>query len=183
MRYGPDGDAVKRIYEVAKEQTGGKALTGFWSNKNWLADLEGERSVDIVGHSERWPLFFEPPYKYRAAGDPQTDDNPGTTVASVRACFHSNDPTPSVIPTILGQFDLVDGTKLLTVPIAMIFGKTPGHARRGRATSPASSSARSKRRTRTSPTSTSGTWTIPAISPALPGTPRNCEGRWARETA
>ncbi len=127
MRYGPDGAPVQRIYEVAKEQTGGNALTGFWTNKNWLAELEGERAVDIVGHSERWPLFFEPPYRYGAAGDPEADKNPQDPLSdSLQACFQSHDPSAVIIPTILGQFDLFYGLKLLNMPIAKVFGKTPG---------------------------------------------------------
>ncbi len=127
MRYGPEGRPVERIFEVAKAQSGGKALTGFWTNKNWLAELEGERSVDIVGHSERWPLFFEPPYKYKAAGDPSTDDNPADPLSpSVSACFHSSDPRAVILPTILGQFDLYYGFRLLNTPVALVFGSTPG---------------------------------------------------------
>lgn len=127
MKYGADGKPVERVYEVAKQQTGGKALTGFWSNKNWLADMEGETSVDIVGHSESWPLFYDPPYKYKMAGDPRTDSNPSDPPSvSVKACFHSNNGPAVMIPTILGQFDLYGGTKLLSVPLGSMFGKTPG---------------------------------------------------------
>ena len=127
MRYGADGKPIKRAYEVAKEQTGGKALTGFWSNKNWLAELEGQKTVNIVGHSERWPLFFEEPYKYKAAGDPASDNNPSDPLStSARALFHSNNTQAVVIPTILGQFDLYLGTRLLAMPIALLFGRQPG---------------------------------------------------------
>ncbi len=127
MRYGPDGKPVERIFEVAKERTGGRALTGFWSNKNWLAELEGERSVDIVGHSERWPLFFEPPYKYGAAGDPQTDEDPSDPLsAPIKCAFQTNDPGAVIVPTIFGQFDLYYGFRLLNMPISLLFGKTPG---------------------------------------------------------
>jgi hypothetical protein len=127
MRYGADGQPIQRVYEVAKAQTGGKSLGGFWSNKNWLAELEGERTVDVVGHSERWPLFFKPPYKYDAAGDPKTDNNPSDPIStSARALFHSNNFNAVVLPTILGQFDLYFGTRLLTIPIAKLFGMQPG---------------------------------------------------------
>ena len=110
MRYGPDGDPIERIYEVAKAETGGKALTGFWSNKNWLANIEGEKTVDIVGHSERYPLFFPPPYKYTAAGDPQTDDNPSDPLSGpFSASFYSDTTREILIPVLLGQFNLLLG--------------------------------------------------------------------------
>lgn len=127
MKYGAGGQPIERIYEVAKQQTGGKALTGFWSNKNWLADLEGEESVDIVGHSEKWPLFYDPPYQYKMAGDPKSDSNKSDPPSvSVRACFHSNNGPAVMVPTMMGQFDLIGGTKLLSVPLGSMFGKTPG---------------------------------------------------------
>ena len=127
MRYGPDGKPIQRVYEVAKNATGGKALCGFWSNKNWLADLEGERTVDIVGQSERWPLFFKPPWKYTNAGDPRTDNNPNDRMsASARCIFHSNNNAAMTIPTILGQFDVVFGMTMLAMPITLLFAKTPG---------------------------------------------------------
>lgn len=127
MKYGPDGKPLERMYEVAKQQTGGKSLTGFWSNKNWLADMEGERAVDIVGHSEKWPLFHSPPYQYKMAGDPPSDSNKNDPPSvSVRSCFHSNNAAAVMIPTMFGQFDLIGGTKLLSVPLGSMFGKTPG---------------------------------------------------------
>jgi Type I phosphodiesterase / nucleotide pyrophosphatase len=127
MRYGPDGKPVQRIFEVAKEQSGGKALTGFWSNKNWLSDLEAQRSVDVEGQSEKWPLFFEPPYKYRAAGDPKTDNNPSDPLsATARSLFHTNNGKTIVLPTMLGEFDALYGLRLLNTPIALLFGKNPG---------------------------------------------------------
>jgi hypothetical protein len=127
MKYGADGKPLERMFEVAKLQTGGKALTGFWSNKNWLADMEGERSVDIVGHSEKWPLFYGAPFQYGLAGDPPSDsDKSDPASVSVRACFHSNNANAVVIPTMLGQFDIIGGGKLLSVPLAYMFGTTPG---------------------------------------------------------
>ncbi|MBU1671934.1 MAG: alkaline phosphatase family protein [Actinobacteria bacterium] len=127
LRYGPDGLPVERMYEVAKQQTGGKATTGFWSNKNWLADLEAERSVDIEGTSEKHPLFYKPPYKYSAAGDPQTDTDPEDRLsANIKCAFHSNNTRAVLIPTLLGQFDLVVGTRLLSAPLSLFFGKNPG---------------------------------------------------------
>lgn len=127
LRYGPEGRPIERTFEVAKRETGGKALTGFWSNKNWLADFEGSRSVDIVGHSESWPLFFDPPQKYKMAGDPTSEkDKSDPASVSVRACFHSNNADGVVIPSLLGQFDLIGGSKLLSSPLAVMFGKTPG---------------------------------------------------------
>ncbi|HEY5531736.1 MAG TPA: alkaline phosphatase family protein [Candidatus Anoxymicrobiaceae bacterium] len=127
MRYGADGKPIQRIFEVAKEQSGGKALTGFWSNKNWLSDLEAQRSVDVEGQSEKWPLFFEPPYKYRAAGDPKTDNDPSDPLsATARSLFHTNNGKTIVLPTILGEFDMFYGLRLLNTPIALLFGKNPG---------------------------------------------------------
>ena len=128
MRYGPYGYPIKRIYEVAKTETDGKALTGFWSNKNWLANIEGEKTVDIVGHSERYPLFFPPPYKYSAAGDPQTDDNPSDPLsAPFSASFYSDTTREILIPIFLGQFNLLLGLGLYIVPISTILGATPGN--------------------------------------------------------
>ncbi len=128
MYFGEEGKPLKRVYEVAKEQTGGKALCGFWSNKDWLADLEGERTVDIIGHSERWPLFFMPPWKYRAAGDPQSDENPHDRLSASfgDCCMHSNNAEETTIPTMLGQFDLYLGFRMLNMPISLLFGKVPG---------------------------------------------------------
>ncbi len=127
MLYGTDGKPVQRVYEVAKDATGGKALGGFWSNKNWLSDLEGEKTVDIVGHSERWPLFFKPPWKYTNAGDPPTDANPKDRMsASARCLFHSDNNAEMTIPTALGQFDMFFGMRMLAMPISLLFAKTPG---------------------------------------------------------
>lgn len=127
MLYGKDGKPVQRVYEVAKNATDGKALCGFWSNKNWLSDLEGEKTVDIVGHSERWPLFFKPPWKYTNAGDPPTDNNPKDRMsASSRCLFHSNNNAAMTIPTVLGQFDMFFGMTMLAMPITLLFAKTPG---------------------------------------------------------
>ncbi len=128
MRYGPQGEAVKRIFEVAKEETGGKALTGFWSNKNWLADIEGERAVDIVGNSERFPLFFPSPYKYRAAGDPQTDSDPWDPLsAPFSACLYGDTTREIIVPTLLGQFNLMLGLGLYVMPINWFIGLMPGN--------------------------------------------------------
>ena len=127
MLFGKEGKPLERVYEVAKRQTGGKSLGGFWSNKNWLAELEGERTVEIVGHSERWPLFFEPPYKYRAAGDPLTDENPEDRLSATPRCiFHSDNARAIVIPTVLGQFDVLFGLRMLATPISLLFAKQPG---------------------------------------------------------
>lgn len=127
MLYGSDGKPVERVYEVAKNATDGKALCGFWTNKNWLSDLEGEKTVDIVGHSERWPLFFKPPWKYTNAGDPPTDNNPKDRMsASSRCLFHSDNTTAMTIPTVLGQFDMLFGMTMLAMPITLLFAKTPG---------------------------------------------------------
>ena len=68
MRYGPEGEPLKRIYEVAKDETGGRSLTGFWSNKNWLANIEGERTVDIVGDALRFPLSLPGSLQIRCRG-------------------------------------------------------------------------------------------------------------------
>ncbi len=128
MYYGEEGKPLKRIYEVAKEQTGGKALCGFWSNKDWLANLEGEKTVEIIGNSERWPFFFMPPWKYRAAGDPQSDENPQDRLSASfgDCCMHSNNAEETTIPTMLGQFDLYLAFRFLNMPISLLFGKVPG---------------------------------------------------------
>lgn len=128
MRHGPHGEPVKRVFEVAKEETGGKALTGFWSNKNWLADIEGERAVDIVGNSERFPLFFPPPYKYPAAGDPRTDTDPWDPLsAPFSACFYGDTTREVIVPALLGQFNLLLGLGLYIMPINMVIGFMPGN--------------------------------------------------------
>ncbi len=128
MRYGPEGEPIKRIYEVAKEETEGKALTGFWSNKNWLANIEGERTVDIVGHSERFPLFFPPPYKYSAAGDPATDENPADPLSGpLSACFYTDTTREILIPAMLGQFNLLLGLGIYVLPVSLMVGMTPGN--------------------------------------------------------
>jgi hypothetical protein len=127
MKYGPDGKPVERLFEVAKKETAGKSVCGFWSNKNWLTNLEAEKTLDLYGHSEHWPLFFQPPYKYNNAGDPQSDQDPSDPVsASFKACFCSNNFRSVLLPTILGQFQLVAGLRLITMPVTMIFGMTPG---------------------------------------------------------
>ncbi len=125
MLYG-SGEPVKRVFEVAKEVSGGKSLTGFWSNKNWLADLEGGRNVDIVGSSERFPLFFPPPNKY-SSGDPKTDTNPADPMSGpFSSCFYSNTLAEIVIPTLLGQFNLLLGLGMYVVPVSMFMGMNPG---------------------------------------------------------
>ncbi len=128
MLYGADGEPIERIYEVAKGETGGKSLTGFWSNKNWLANIEGERTVDIVGQSERFPLFFPPPYKYSAAGDPLTDENPSDPLSGpFSAGFYCDTTREILIPAMLGQFNLILGLGLYVMPVSMIVGNTPGN--------------------------------------------------------
>lgn len=127
MVYGPDGQQVERLYEVAKRYTDGKAVCGFWSNKNWLVELEAGRTLDIYGHSEHWPLFFKPPYKYAAAGDPPTDKDPRDRLSgSFTSCFHSNNVRAVMIPALLGQFDVIAGARLLATPISLALGKMPG---------------------------------------------------------
>lgn len=118
MRYGPNGAPIERIYEVAKKQTGGKALTGFWSNKNWLADIEAQRSVDIEGSSDKWPLFFPAPAKY--AGDPQ----PSTTF---NKGFYNDVTREVIMPTLLGQFNLLQALGMFLLPVTTIMGSTPGN--------------------------------------------------------
>jgi hypothetical protein len=119
---------IERIYEVAKKETGGKSLGGFWSNKNWLADLEGEKTVDIVGHSNRYPLFFPPPYKYTAAGDPQTDEDPWDPMsAPFSMCFYTDTTREILIPTLLGQFDPLLGLGIYLIPVSMVIGMMPGN--------------------------------------------------------
>jgi Type I phosphodiesterase / nucleotide pyrophosphatase len=128
MRYGPEGKPIQRIYEVAKDETAGRSLTGFWSNKNWLANIEGERTVDIVGQSEHFPLFFPPPYKYAAAGDPQTDENPSDPLSGpFSAGFYTDTTREVLIPALLGQFNLILGLGLYVMPVAIIIGRTPGN--------------------------------------------------------
>jgi len=126
MKYGPDGKPVERIYEVAKKKTGGKALCGFWSNKNWLADLEGERTVDIVGNSERFPLFFPAPRKY-IAGDPSSDADPNDPLSGpFSMSLYSDTLHEILIPTLLGQFSLLLGLGMYIVPVSLFFGLLPG---------------------------------------------------------
>jgi len=119
MRYGPDGAPIERIYEVAKKQTGGKALTGFWSNKNWLADIEAQRSVDIEGSSDKWPLFFPAPAKYNA-GDPL----PSGTFSDG---FYTDVTREVIIPTLLGQFNFLLGIGMFLLPVTTMIGSTPGN--------------------------------------------------------
>jgi hypothetical protein len=119
MRYGASGAPIERIYEVAKKQTGGKALTGFWSNKNWLADIEAQRSVDIEGSSEKWPLFFPVPAKYNA-GDPQAS-------VTFSKGFYTDVTREVVVPTMLGQFNLMLGLGMFFVPVTTTIGSTPGN--------------------------------------------------------
>jgi hypothetical protein len=127
MVYGPDGKEVERVYEVAKRYTDGKAICGFWSNKNWLVELEAGRTLDIYGHSEHWPLFFKSPYKYAAAGDPPTDKDPKDRLSDTfKSCLHSNNVRAVLLPTLLGQFDAMAGARLLATPISLLFGKMPG---------------------------------------------------------
>ena len=119
MRYGSNGAQVKRIYEVAKEETDGKSLTGFWSNKNWLAVLEGEAGVDIVSHSNRWPLFFDPPEKY-TPGDPQTDDDPDDPVSGPMKMCYFNVVPGQYPPGYLFLFNIY------SAPFLQSGGATPG---------------------------------------------------------
>jgi len=128
MLYGCEGEPLERIYEVAKEVTGDRALCGFWSNKNWLAEIEGERTVDIVGTSERVPLFFPAPYKYDAAGDPQTDENPGDPMSGpFSMCFYSDTMREILIPALLGQFNPLVALSMYFVPYSRSIGMTPGN--------------------------------------------------------
>lgn len=128
MLYGPDGKPIERVYEVAKRYTDGKAVCGFWSNKNWLVEVEAGRTLDLYGHSEHWPLFFEPPYKYETAGDPITDTNPEDplTASLLKSSMHSNNWESFILPTMLGQFDMAVGMRLLSMPVSKAFGNMPG---------------------------------------------------------
>jgi hypothetical protein len=127
MLYGPDGRPIERAFEVAKAQSGGKALCGFWSNKNWLTELEGERTVDIVGHSERVPLFFPPPRKY-VAGDPPSDTNSLTDPWSgpFSMDFYCDTTREIMLPTLRGEFNLLIGLGIYTLPVSIFFGMGPG---------------------------------------------------------
>lgn len=126
MRYGPDGEPVDRIYEVAKAATGGKSLTGFYTNKNWLGELEAGKSVDVLYHSERFPLFFGGPYKY-IAGDPKSDTDPWDPLSGPFTSAMYGDITREVtIPTLLGQFNFLIGLGMSLLPVEMYFGMAPG---------------------------------------------------------
>lgn len=126
MRYGPDGKPLQRIYEVAKTQTGGKSLTGFFTNKNWLGELEAGRGVDVLCHSEKFPLFFTGPYKYMA-GDPKSDTDPRDPMSGpFTAAMYSDLTRDVVIPTLLGQFNLVLGLGIFILPVEQYFGMAPG---------------------------------------------------------
>ncbi len=129
LRYGEGGQPVQRIFEVAKEETQGKALCGFWTNKNWLAELENGGSVDIVGHSEKWPLFFPPPYQYSSAGDPTSDANAALDPPSCSflGCMHSSSIEEILLPALLGKMDPVFGLGLYAIPISIYFGLVPGN--------------------------------------------------------
>lgn len=127
MLYGPDGKEIERVYEVAKRYTDGKAVCGFWSNKNWLVEVEAGRTLDLYGHSEHWPLFFDPPAKYEAAGDPPADEDPeDRNSESFKSCMHSNNWRSVILPTLLGQFDMATGLRLLSMPLSLAFGSMPG---------------------------------------------------------
>ena len=126
MRYGPEGKPIERLYEVAKRETSGRALCGFWSNKNWLTELESERTVDIAGHSEKFPFFFKPPYKH-VAGDPASDNDPSDPLAGpFSMCLYSDLTWELIVPMLLGQYSLILGIGMFIVPVNLFFGMTPG---------------------------------------------------------
>ncbi len=126
MRYGPEGKPIERLFEVAKRETGGKALCGFWSNKNWLTELECEQGVDIAGHSEKFPFFFKPPHKY-VAGDPASDTDPSDPLAGpFSMCFYSDLTQELIIPMLLGQYSLILGIGMFVMPVNIYFGMMPG---------------------------------------------------------
>lgn len=126
MRYGSEGKPIERIYEVAKRETEGKALCGLWSNKNWLTELECEQSVDIAGHSEKYPFFFKPPYKY-IAGDPTSDSDPSDPLAGpFSMCLYSDLTQELIIPMLLGQYSLILGIGIFIMPVNIFFGMMPG---------------------------------------------------------
>lgn len=126
MRYGPEGKPIERVYEVAKRETGGKALTGFWSNKNWLTELESQKTVDIAGHSEEFPFFYPPPRKY-VAGDPETDNDPFDPMSGpFKMDLYSDVTREIIIPTLLGQFNLLLGLGMFAIPMSLVFGLGPG---------------------------------------------------------
>ena len=126
MKYGPSGDPIQRIFEVADSETGGKSLNGFWSNKNWLTDMESERSVSVAGHSQEFPLFFPVPYKY-VAGDPKSDENPSDPMTGPFAAGIYSDTFLEIIaPALLGQFPLITALGMFLVPLNQQVGMTPG---------------------------------------------------------
>ncbi len=126
MKYGPEGKPIERIYEVAERETGGKSVTGFWSNKNWLTELECQRTVEIKGHSESWPYFYPPPRKY-VAGDPVTDSDPWDPMSGPFSMDLYSDVTREIIiPTLLGQFNFLLGFGFFTIPVSLVFGLGPG---------------------------------------------------------
>ena len=126
MRYGPDGKPLERIYDVAKEETAGKSLTGFFTNKNWLGELEAGEGVDILCHSEKFPLFFGGPYKY-TAGDPRSDTDPWDPLSGpFTAAMYSDISREVVIPTLLGQFNFIIGLGIFILPVEQYFGMAPG---------------------------------------------------------
>jgi hypothetical protein len=126
MRYGPDGKPLERIYEVAKKETGGKSLNEFVTNKNWLGELEAGRNVDILCHSEKFPLFFPGPYKY-TAGDPKSDTDPWDPLSGpFTAAIYSDITREVTIPTLLGQFNFLIGLGISLLPVEQYFGMAPG---------------------------------------------------------
>jgi len=90
-----------------------------------LADA-GCRYV-IVGHSERFPLFFPPPGKY-VAGDPPSDSNRLTDPWSgpFSMCFYSDTTKDVMQPILRGEFNLLFGLGIYVLPVSFFFGMGPG---------------------------------------------------------
>ena len=153
LRYGPDGQRIKRIFDLAEEHNP-EALCAFACSKSWLADLHASDPsiVERKITSSSYPIYVNNPSIF-VLGDPPTDTakgdplqvsgvrlaNPRPTPVSRAIADFMPEPLRSagigllesttwhfMLPWLFGQKDLLLGLGLGILPINVAAGEQPG---------------------------------------------------------
>jgi predicted AlkP superfamily pyrophosphatase or phosphodiesterase len=77
LRWGPDGQRVQSIFDVAKDPASGGTASAFnaiVTGKDWLAELFRDGAVDLAVDGKDYPDYIPAPQRYRL-GDPPSDDD------------------------------------------------------------------------------------------------------------
>jgi len=77
LRFGPDGDQVESVFDVAR-QVNPDARSAFVTSKGWMQPYFNARlggPVDVIAEGREMPLYISEPTTYYL-GDPPSDDDP-----------------------------------------------------------------------------------------------------------